>query len=206
MDRYFGKDKSRREWVVSRLKNATPVAVVPFKDGFVAVTSKSYFRKVRAVDKHILFAAIGEYESVNALHGWLVEDVLRIIKTFSERDIFMESVVDNPDGAIAQVARVFHSDPVIVEFTLLFAEKGKFSGVVINSFGERRYLDGGGAVIGGKSEMGELLAKKLREVPLSTEKEAVTLAAEVLKLNGDQREWEIGVLSNSGIMLMRGGK
>ncbi|MBI5045945.1 MAG: hypothetical protein HZC14_03025 [Candidatus Niyogibacteria bacterium] len=206
MDRQFGKEKARREWVGSKLKNAAPIAIVPFKDGLAAVTAKSHFRKVRAVDQHILFAATGEYESVNILHSWLVEDVLRIIKTFSERDVFMESVVDNPDGAIAHVARAFYSDPVVAELALLFAEKGKFFGVVINSFGERKYLDGDGAVIGGKPEMGELLTKKLREAPPSTEKEAVALAAEVLKINGEQREWEVGVLSGSGIRFTRGGE
>ncbi|MEK7647360.1 MAG: hypothetical protein AAB378_03285 [Patescibacteria group bacterium] len=207
-NRHFsGKEKARRELAISRLKNAAPVAIVPFKDGFAVVTAQSPFRKVRIVDEKVLFAARGEYESVNVLHGWLVEDISRIRKMFSGHDVFLESVVDNPNGAVAYMANSFPADPVVAEFTLLFADQGKFYGLVINPFGERKYLDGGsGAVIGGSSEMGVLLANKLRQNMPPTEKEAIALAAEVLRLKSDRHELEIGVLSGFGVMLMKGGK
>lgn len=207
MDHFSGKEKARREFVTARLKNAAPVAVVPFRNGFVAVAARSPFRKVRIVDEKILFAARGEYESVNILHGWLVEDVSRIKKMFSSRDVFLESVADNPNGAVAYMANSFPADPVVAEFALLFADQGKFYGVVINPFGERRYLDGdSGAIIAGSPEAATVLADKLRQNMPSTEKEAIALAVEVLHLKSNQCELEMGVLSGSGAVLMRGGK
>ncbi|MCH7883120.1 hypothetical protein IIA95_01755 [Patescibacteria group bacterium] len=194
-------EKAKRELVEKLMEGVSPVVIVPFDTGVAAATlNHSWFRKIRKIHTNVMIAAAGEYQDINEACLALVDAVSRIENTFSGREVSTDVLINDPTGIVGHISHAFRSldiRPKAVEFILCsLAEDIKPQGVIINSCGERRYVDGSAVICDATGNASGLLERRIKDRRAETEEEAIATALSVLdEVSGsDISRAEIGIL------------
>lgn len=193
-------EKRRRAWVKEMMRKMHPIAVVPFKDGVLAVAcNPTSFRKIYEINSRIMIAASGLSNNINAVANIMIDHVRQVESFFSARDVRLALLIDSPGGVVSQMTNSFFSSgvrPVEVDFALLALEGGEFRGVEVNPCGELRDFHSATLVAKKNDETEGAATEKQEQIaPAADVDSALALAREMLASAGETgKRLEIGVL------------